>query len=89
MNKSAPKPQTEAAMPCFECEAGTLVREYRPHPLQHPQLGEFTIPAVPVWVCDTCGEQVIGDEGNRLIDAYLDQALNVLSPEEIQRFLTQ
>lgn len=89
MNQSEPKPKADAAMHCFACEAGTLLCERRDYTFQHPKLGECTIPAVPVWVCDTCGEQSIGDEGNRLIDDYLDQALNVVSPEEIQRFLSK
>lgn len=89
MNQSEPKPKADAAMPCFACEAGTLRCERRDHTFQHPKLGECTIPAVPVWVCDTCGEQSIGDEGNRLIEDYLDQALNVISPDEIQRLLNK
>jgi HTH-type transcriptional regulator/antitoxin HigA len=89
MNQSEPKPKADAAMHCFACEAGTLLCERRDHTFQHPKLGECTIPAVPVWVCDTCDERSIGDEGNRLIDDYLDQALNVVSPEEIQRLLSK
>lgn len=89
MNQSEPKPKADAAMHCFACEAGTLLCERRDHTFQHPKLGKCTIPAVPVWVCDSCGEQVIGDEGNRQIDDYLDQALNVVSPEEIQRLLSK
>lgn len=89
MNQSEPKPKADAAMHCFACEAGTLRCERRDHTFQHPKLGVCTIPAVPVWVCEACGEQSIGDEGNRLIDDYLDQALNVVSPDEIQRLLTK
>lgn len=73
MKTTAPKPNTEAAIPCFECESGALVRELRDHTLDHPKLGEITIPNVPVLVCHSCGDRVIGDEGNQLIDAFLDQ----------------
>lgn len=76
-------------MHCFACEAGTLRCERRDQTIKHPKLGECTIPAVPVWVCDSCGEQSIGDEGNRLVDDYLDQALNVISPEEILSLLSK
>lgn len=87
MKTTEPKPKTEAAMPCFECESGVLVRELRDYTLDHPKLGEITIPNVPVLVCHSCGDRVIGDEGNQLIDTFLDQALGVISPEEIQAFL--
>ena len=61
MKTTEPCPGTEAAMPCFECESGSLIRELRDHTIRHPKLGEITIPDVPVFVCDSCGEQVIGE----------------------------
>jgi HTH-type transcriptional regulator/antitoxin HigA len=39
--------------------------------------------------CDRCGDTVIGDEGNRLIDAWLDHCANIITPEEVQSFLTK
>ncbi|GAA5483852.1 type II TA system antitoxin MqsA family protein [Haloferula sargassicola] len=80
-------PKAEAAIPCFECESGKLIPELTDYETEHPKLGKLTIPDVPVLVCDHCGDRVLGDEGNRRIDAYLDKALNVVTPEEIQVFL--
>ena len=37
--------------------------------------------------CDSCGATVIGEEGNNRIDSFLDKALNVITPVEIQAFL--
>ena len=47
----------------------------------------LNIPAVPMLVCDQCGDCVTGDEGNTYIDAFLDKVLNAISPREIQAFL--
>jgi putative zinc finger/helix-turn-helix YgiT family protein len=77
------------SIPCFECEGGMLqpiLEEYVTH---HPKLGDITIPDVPMLRCDQCGDVVIGDEGNDRIDAFIDAALHVISPEEIQAFLTK
>lgn len=75
------------SIPCFECDKGTLQPVLLDHPTTHPRLGAFTIPAVPMLRCDCCGEIVIGEEGNTHIDAFLDKALNVISPSEIHAFL--
>jgi len=74
-------------IPCFECDKGTLQPVLLDHPTTHPRLGNLTIPAVPMLRCDCCGATVIGEEGNTYIDAFLDKALNVISPKEIQAFL--
>ena len=39
--------------------------------------------------CDQCGDVVIGQEGNARIDAWLDAALNSVSPEDIRALLTK
>ncbi|MCH7225109.1 type II toxin-antitoxin system MqsA family antitoxin [Verrucomicrobiaceae bacterium E54] len=49
----------------------------------------LTIPEVPMLVCDQCGDRVTGDEGNARINAFLDKALNAISPEEVQQFLAK
>lgn len=82
--KAATDPQ---AMPCFECESGTLHPVTLDHSTSHPKLGEITIPGVPMFRCDSCGDTVIGHEGSARIDAFLSAALNSISPAEIQRFL--
>jgi DNA-binding transcriptional regulator YiaG len=75
------------SIPCFECDKGTLQPVLLDHATTHPRLGNLTIPAVPMLRCDCCGATVIGEEGNTYIDAFLDKALNVISPKEIQAFL--
>ena len=75
------------SIPCFECEAGTLQPVLLDHQTDHPKLGTVTIPGVPMLRCDSCGATVIGEEGNNRIDSFLDNALNVISPAEIQAFL--
>ena len=75
------------SIPCFECDKGTLQPVLLDHPTTHPRLGSLTIPAVPMLRCDCCGDTVIGEEGNTHIDAFLDKALNVISPKEIQALL--
>jgi HTH-type transcriptional regulator / antitoxin HigA len=86
--KTAKKPKARLeSIPCFECDKGTLQPVLLDHPTTHPRLGNLTIPAVPMLRCDCCGDTVIGEEGNTYIDAFLDKALNVVSPSEIQAFL--
>ena len=82
--KAATDPQT---LPCFECESGTLHPVTLDHTTSHPKLGEITIPGVPMFRCDGCGDTVIGHEGSARIDAFLSAKLNSISPAEIQRFL--
>lgn len=83
------KPDTTGTLPCFECEAGTLVPVVEDHTSHHPQLGDITIPDVPMLRCWHCGDTVIGHEGNLRIDAWLDAVLEVISPEEVSAFLTK
>ena len=86
--KSSKKPRTALeSIPCFECEEGKLLPVLEDYITAHPKLGTVTIPDVPLLRCDSCGDTVIGDAGNNRIDAFLDKALNVISPEEIQAFL--
>ncbi len=75
------------SIPCFVCDKGALQPVLLDHATTHPRLGNLTIPAVPMLRCDCCGATVIGEEGNTHIDAFLDKALNVISPKEIQAFL--
>jgi HTH-type transcriptional regulator/antitoxin HigA len=76
-------------LPCFECEEGRLQSTIEDYTTYHPSRGEMVVPDVPMLRCDRCGELVIGDEGNRKIDAWLDKELNAISPQEIQAFLTK
>jgi len=75
------------AMPCFECDTGTMLPITLEHHTSHPKLGEITIPGVPMLRCDSCGDTVIGQEGSARIDAFLSVALSSISPAEIQQLL--
>jgi HTH-type transcriptional regulator/antitoxin HigA len=79
--------KTHGAIPCFECEGGTLRPVLLDHHTEHPKLGTVTIPAIPMLRCDSCGDTIIGDEGNRRIDAWFDKEIHAISPAEIQAFL--
>jgi putative zinc finger/helix-turn-helix YgiT family protein len=87
MKTKKKRPPVPEGIPCFECEGGTLLPMLRDHRTEHPKLGVVTVPDVPMLSCESCGSTVIGDEGNRRIDAFLDKALNAISPAEIQAFL--
>lgn len=78
-----------SSIPCFECEEGTLQPALKDHATRHPRLGEVLIPDVPMLRCDHCGDEVIGQEGNSRIDAWLDGALEVISPEDVRALLTK
>ncbi|MBU6326135.1 MAG: type II toxin-antitoxin system MqsA family antitoxin [Verrucomicrobia bacterium] len=77
----------EQSIPCFECETGFLQPVLRQHTVELPDGKKLTIPDVPMLECHVCGDLVTGDEGNDYINAYLDKALNAISPEEVQEFL--
>ena len=83
------KSQKTTTEPCFECDDGILEVKLLDYNSQHPQLGEFTVSKVPMLVCNCCGDTLLGEEGNTKIDHYLDKALNAISPEELQGFLSK
>jgi len=83
------KTKTTERIPCFDCDAGCLEPVVEDYVTEHPRLGKVTVPEVVVLRCGHCGSQVLGDEGNRRIDAWFDKALNSISPEEIQSFLSK
>lgn len=89
MRTNERRPKETAAVRCFECESGKLIPIRTNYETEHPKLGKVIIPDVTVLVCEQCGDRVLGDEGNRRIDEFLDKALNVISPEEIQAFLAK
>jgi Zn-dependent peptidase ImmA (M78 family)/transcriptional regulator with XRE-family HTH domain len=75
-------------LPCFECD-GTLQRVLRPQMTQLPDFGEVTVPDVPVLTCPKCGDTVLGAEGSRYMDAWLNKYTGALTPEELKQFLEQ
>jgi Zn-dependent peptidase ImmA (M78 family)/transcriptional regulator with XRE-family HTH domain len=79
---------TSQPLPCFECD-GTLQRVLRPQKTQLPDFGEVTVPDVPVLTCPKCGDTVLGAEGSRYMDAWLNKYTGALTPEELRQFLEQ
>lgn len=66
---------TTTSAPCFECENGTLNAVVEDYKTTLPEFGKVVIQNVPMERCDKCGDTVIGDAGNKVIDAYLDRTL--------------
>jgi putative zinc finger/helix-turn-helix YgiT family protein len=75
-------------LPCFECD-GTLQRVLRSQKTQLPDFGEVTVPDVPLLTCPKCGDTVLGAEGSRYMDAWLNKYTGALTPEEMRQFLEQ
>jgi putative zinc finger/helix-turn-helix YgiT family protein len=84
--KSKANTKTEP-IPCFECDSGTMHPIRQDYATSHPKLGALTIPKVAMLRCDQCGDMLIGHEGNTQIDAYFAEALNSITPAEVQQFL--
>jgi putative zinc finger/helix-turn-helix YgiT family protein len=72
---------------CFECDSGAMQPIRQDYTTTHLKLGTVTIPGVAMLCCDHCQDTLIGEEGNTQIDAYLSEALNSITPAEVQRFL--
>ena len=62
---------TMTTAPCFECEDGTLRAVIEDYKTTLPEVGKIVVPNVPMERCDECGDTVIGEEGNKIIDADL------------------
>lgn len=75
-------------LPCFECD-GTLEAVKRPYTTELPGIGQVAIENVPMLKCPKCGDTVIGDEGNRFIDASLNRITGAITPDEMKFFLKQ
>ena len=69
--RGAERPQI---MPCFECDNGTMLPITLNYHTNHPNLGDITIPSVPMLRCDSCGDTVISQEGS----AYIECIINAL-----------
>ncbi|MBV6499028.1 MAG: hypothetical protein CJBNEKGG_01477 [Prosthecobacter sp.] len=75
-------------LPCFECD-GTLEAVKLPYTTELPDIGKVVIENVPMMKCPKCGDTVLGDEGNRFIDASLNRITGAITPEEMKLFLKQ
>jgi len=80
-------PKTSSDQPCFECDNGVMLPIIEDYQTTLKDLGEVTVPNVPMERCNLCGDTVIGDQGNRLIDEHLDRITQAITPEEIRVFL--
>ncbi len=72
---------------CFECDNGTLSTMIQDYTTVVSGIGEVIIPDVPLECCDSCDCVVIGAEAGELIDAYIDDVTDAITPREIQAFL--
>ncbi len=84
---ATPSPTAPSAQPCFECENGVMLPIIEDYQTTLKDLGEVTVPNVPMERCNLCGDTVIGDQGNRLIDEHLDRITQAITSEEIRVFL--
>ncbi|MGD1978633.1 MAG: type II toxin-antitoxin system MqsA family antitoxin [Akkermansiaceae bacterium] len=89
MKTTQPKTSSDQEIPCFECESGSLIPMLKDHPVEVKDGRVLIVPNVPMLVCDCCGDQVTDDEGNAHINAFLDKALNPITPEEVQQLLSK
>lgn len=89
MKTKPPSHNQPDGLPCFECEAGRLRPVREDYVTKLSDHRETVVPDVPMLRCDHCGDTVIGDEGNRLIDAWLAKRNDAITPEEIQSFLVK
>lgn len=80
--------KTKDRVPCFECD-GTLEAVKLPYTTELPDIGQVVIEDVPMLKCPKCGDTVLGEEGNRLIDASLNRITGAITPEEMKLFLKQ
>jgi YgiT-type zinc finger domain-containing protein len=80
--------KTKDRIPCFECD-GALEAVKLPHTTELPDIGRVVIENVPMLKCPKCGDTVLGDEGNRFIDASLDRITGSITPAEMKVFLDQ
>ena len=74
---------------CFECESGVMRRVLLEYKSELAQYGEVTIPDVPMERCDQCGDTVIGEEGNLMIESAIEELTKAISPNEIRSFFTK
>lgn len=77
----------DTTSPCFECESGSLRPTQKDYSTQLKGHGDIIIKNVPMLQCDQCGDTIIGDEGNDLIENELRRISKALSPKEWQTFL--
>ena len=57
---------------CWDCN-GTLKRVCITETYDEPVLGSITIKDIPILRCKSCGSEAIGDEGNTVVEEYIQK----------------
>jgi YgiT-type zinc finger domain-containing protein len=58
---------TENEWPCFECDDGTLKVVRKPYETTGGEGKPLSVPDVPFLVCDTCGDELLDCNAQRII----------------------
>jgi YgiT-type zinc finger domain-containing protein len=58
----------EDELTCFECQIGTIRLVSKPHETTGGKGEPLTIPDVPIWTCDHCGDESFDKNGSRIIE---------------------
>jgi YgiT-type zinc finger domain-containing protein len=58
----------ENEWPCIECDDGMVRLVSKPYETTGGNGEPLTIPDVPIWTCDTCGDQSFDANGSRIIE---------------------
>jgi YgiT-type zinc finger domain-containing protein len=64
----------ENEWPCFECDDGTIRLVRKPYETTGGKGEPLTIPDVPIWTCDTCGDQSFDKNGSQIIQEAREAA---------------
>jgi YgiT-type zinc finger domain-containing protein len=59
--------QEENEWPCVECDEGTVRLVRKPYETTGGKREPLTIPDVPTWTCDACGDESFDKNGSRII----------------------
>lgn len=57
----------EDTLACFECDDGTLKVVRKPYETTGGEGKPLSVPDVPFLVCDTCGDELLDNNANRII----------------------
>jgi hypothetical protein len=59
--------ETEDELACFECDDGTLKVVRKPYETTGGEGKPLSVPNVLFLVCDTCGDELLDSNANRII----------------------
>ena len=66
--------QEEHEWPCFACDDGMVRLVSKPYETTGGKGKPLTIPDVPIWTCDTCGDESFDANGSRIIQEAREAA---------------